>query len=262
MREGGLFFICWRFCLLIWYVLAHFAYMIFARAGNHVACLHHENSWLLCLAWLELEWTFGIFCVLDLICIFIGSCLNAFMKIRLPGLVLLCPSCIIYCLSRVGKRLFVFTCSHFKFVVQSFIFYRKESDSRWSRYFVAASLFIPSCWTSQVICWRFQWRCFRWADSDFTDLQKHNCVDRNRRPAMTFFEKKQASKSKQDGGRILYSTLLYSFGITRQGIARHVSESRHRMNLRNVKLFRAVMHDELEMTIYVNDDLVFGSSSG
>ena len=126
------------------------------------------------------------------------------------------PSCIIYCLSRVGKRLFVFTCSHFKFVVQSFIFYRKESDSRWSRYFVAASLFIPSCWTSQVICWRFQWRCFRWADSDFTDLQKHNCVDRNRRPAMTFFEKKQASKSKQDGGRILYSTLLYSFGITRQ----------------------------------------------
>jgi len=139
---------------------------------NHVACLHHENSWLLCLAWLELEWTFGLFCVLDLICIFIGSCLNAFMKIRLPGLVLLCPSCIIYCLSRVGKRLFVFTCSHFKFVVQSFIFYRKESDSRWSRYFVAASLFIPSCWTSQVICWRFQWRCFRWADSDFTDLTK------------------------------------------------------------------------------------------
>ena len=136
------------------------------------ACTTKIHGCWLCLAWLELEWTFGLFCVLDLICIFIGSCLNAFMKIRLPGLVLLCPSCIIYCLSRVGKRLFVFTCSHFKFVVQSFIFYRKESDSRWSRYFVAASLFIPSCWTSQVICWRFQWRCFCWADSDFTDLTK------------------------------------------------------------------------------------------
>jgi len=79
---------------------------------------------------------------------------------------------------------------------------------------------------------------------------KRICVDRNRRPAMTFFEKsKQAKQSKTEG------TPLYSFGITRQGTPRHLSKSRHSMNLRNVKLFRAVMHDELEMSIY---DLVFG----
>jgi hypothetical protein len=68
---------------------------------------------------------------------------------------------------------------------------------------------------------------------------------------MTFFEKsKQANQSKTEGG----STLLVWHYKTRP---RHVSESRHSMNLRNVKLFRAVMHDQLEMTIYVNDDLVW-----
>jgi hypothetical protein len=69
---------------------------------------------------------------------------------------------------------------------------------------------------------------------------KNICVDRNRRPAMTFFEKsKQAKQSKTEGG----STLLVWHYKTRP---RNLSESRHSMNLRNVKLFRAVMHDELE----------------
>jgi len=131
-------------------------------------------------------------------------------------------------------------------------FYFMEKRDR-SRYFAGASLFIP-CWMSQVI---------KFVDGAVSAERililrtcKNICVDRNRRPAMTFFEKsKQAKQSKTEGG----STLLVWHYKTRP---RNLSESRHSMNLRNVKLFRAVMHDELEMSIYVNGDLVFGSSSG
>jgi hypothetical protein len=60
-----------------------------------------------------------------------------------------------------------------RFDLSFFILWKREIDSRRLRYFAVASLFIPSYWKSQVICWRFQWRCFRWADSDFTHLQKY-----------------------------------------------------------------------------------------
>ena len=65
---------------------------------------------------------------------------------------------------------------------------------------------------------------------------------------MTFFEKsKQAKqiKARRREDPLLNSTL-------HKTRPRNLSESRHSMNLRNVKLFRAVMHDELEMSIYVN----------
>ena len=59
---------------------------------------------------------------------------------------------------------------------------------------------------------------------------------------MTFFEKsKQAKqiKARRREDPLLNSTL-------HKTRPRNLSESRHSMNLRNVKLFRAVMHDELE----------------
>ncbi len=94
----------------------------------------------------------------------------------------------------------------------SFLFYGKERSSIQGDHAILQqhlySFLVGRM--SQVICW---WCCFRWADSDFTDLQKHNCVDRNRRPAMTFFEKsKQAIKARR---RELNSTRLASQDKTR-----------------------------------------------
>ena len=66
MREGGLFFICSRFCLLIWYLMLIFYRIIhdIRTCRNHVACLHHGNSWSLCLAltWIGMDiWIIFIF---------------------------------------------------------------------------------------------------------------------------------------------------------------------------------------------------------
>jgi hypothetical protein len=172
MREGGLFFICWRFCLLIWYLM-----LILYTRYSHVSesrCLLAPPKFMvdvLGLTWIGMD--IWIILFLDLICIFsLVAVWMLSLRFWIDRLRLLWCSYYLLPIARWKKTVCFYL---FSLQVRSAIIYilqKREIDSRWSRYFAAASLFIPSYWTSQVICWWFQWRSFRWADSDFTDLQK------------------------------------------------------------------------------------------